>query len=194
MLIPLQYPADLFGPPQGYGTLWWVVPHWGCNSEYRSHHLAVQCCSFFDHQLEHFQGPDAPFVPGIQSHHAEVTLTCQALWSSVATTYLTTCWSLGTCNAVQCKGLPALCRTWHALGDRIVKVRKDLKDHWVQPLTSHCQVPLNHDPDYHIYISFKYFQEWWLNHFMGQPIPMSDNPFPKEIFPSIQSKPSLVQF
>lgn len=101
MLIPLQYPVDRCGPPQGHGALWCVVPHWGCNSEYRSHHLAVQCCSFFDHQLEHFQGPDAPFVPGIKTHHAEVTLTCQALWLSVATTYFTTCWSLGTCSAVQ---------------------------------------------------------------------------------------------
>lgn len=69
MLIPLQYLVDHWGPPHGHRALWRVVPHWGCNSEYRSHRLEVQCCSFFDHQLEYFQGPDAPFVPGIQTHH-----------------------------------------------------------------------------------------------------------------------------
>ncbi|KAK4832796.1 hypothetical protein QYF61_025664 [Mycteria americana] len=34
---------------------------------------------------------------------------------------------------------------------------------------------------------------WRLNHFPGQPVPMLDNPFSKEIVPNIQSKPPLVQ-
>ncbi|KAK4810257.1 hypothetical protein QYF61_013072 [Mycteria americana] len=34
---------------------------------------------------------------------------------------------------------------------------------------------------------------WSLHHLSGQPVPMLDNPFSKEIFPNIQSKPLLMQ-
>lgn len=73
MLIPLQYPEDHCGSPQSQKAQWSVVPHWGCTSENRSHHLAIQWCSFAGHQPEHFQGPGAPFLPGIQTRHAMVT-------------------------------------------------------------------------------------------------------------------------
>ena len=52
--------------------------------------------------------------------------------------------------------------------------------------------PLNHVPKHHIYTSFKYLSGRFLNHFRGQSVPMLD-PFNEEIFPNIQSKPSLVQ-
>lgn len=186
MLIPLQYPVDRCGPPQGHGAPWRVAPHWGCNSEYRSHHLAVQCCSFSDLQLEHFQGPDSHFVPGIQTHHAKVTLTCQALWLSVATTYVTICWSLGTWPIQHSAKDSLLCvgpgMPWEIELLRLEKISKILDT--VNATTKSCPW---------VYV-FKYFQEWWLNHFIGHPIPMSDNPFPEEIFPSIQSKPPLMQF
>ena len=53
--------------------------------------------------------------------------------------------------------------------------------------------PLDCVPKHHIYMSFKYLQGWWLHHFPGQPGPMLHNPFSKDIFPNIQSKPPLVQ-
>jgi len=40
---------------------------------------------------------------------------------------------------------------------------------------------------------FKHLQGWGLHHFPGQPVPMPDHSFSKEIFPNIQSKPSLTQ-
>jgi len=40
---------------------------------------------------------------------------------------------------------------------------------------------------------FERLQGWGLHHLPGQPIPMSDHSFSKEIFPNIQSKPSLTQ-
>ncbi|KAK4818843.1 hypothetical protein QYF61_020062, partial [Mycteria americana] len=52
---------------------------------------------------------------------------------------------------------------------------------------------INHVPKRHIYMSFKYPQRWRLNHFLGQPVPMLDNPFSEQIFPNIQSKPPLAQ-
>ncbi|KAK4822228.1 hypothetical protein QYF61_011869, partial [Mycteria americana] len=36
-------------------------------------------------------------------------------------------------------------------------------------------------------------QGWRLNHFLGQPVPILDNPFSEEKFPNIQSKPPLAQ-
>ncbi|KAK4821381.1 hypothetical protein QYF61_018919 [Mycteria americana] len=46
---------------------------------------------------------------------------------------------------------------------------------------------------HHIYMSFKYLEGWGLHHFPGQPVPTLDNPFSKEFFPNIQSKPPLAQ-
>ena len=40
---------------------------------------------------------------------------------------------------------------------------------------------------------FKYIQGWWLNHLPGEPIPVLNNPFCKEVFPDIQPKLTLVQ-
>ncbi|KAK4818457.1 hypothetical protein QYF61_013663 [Mycteria americana] len=42
-------------------------------------------------------------------------------------------------------------------------------------------------------LDVKNIQEWRLHHLSGQPVPMLDNPFSKEIFPNIQSKPPLAQ-
>lgn len=47
---------------------------------------------------------------------------------------------------------------------------------------------LNCVPKHHIYTSFKYLQGCWLNHFLGQPIPILDNPLGEQIFPKFQSK------
>ena len=54
-------------------------------------------------------------------------------------------------------------------------------------------LPLNHVPEHHIYKSFKYLQGWRLSRFPGQPVPMLDNPFSEDIYPSISSKPPLAQ-
>ncbi|KAK4815695.1 hypothetical protein QYF61_005508, partial [Mycteria americana] len=51
--------------------------------------------------------------------------------------------------------------------------------------------PLHHVPKHHIYTAFKYLQGWGLHHFPGQPVPVLDNPFTKDIFPNTQSKPPL---
>jgi len=40
---------------------------------------------------------------------------------------------------------------------------------------------------------FEPLQGWELHHLPGQPVPMSDHSFSKEIFPNIQSKPPLMQ-
>jgi len=48
-------------------------------------------------------------------------------------------------------------------------------------------------PKCHIYTFFEHLHGWGLNHFPGQPVPMPDHSFSKEIFPNIQSKCPLVQ-
>ena len=40
---------------------------------------------------------------------------------------------------------------------------------------------------------FKDIQGWWLNHLPGEPIPVLNNPFCKEVFPDIQTKLTLMQ-
>ena len=59
--------------------------------------------------------------------------------------------------------------------------------------SNHHACPLNHVLEYLVYVLFEYLQGWWLNHFPGQPIPMSDNPLSKKIFPNIQPKSPLPQ-
>ena len=45
------------------------------------------------------------------------------------------------------------------------------------------------------YMFYEHLQWWWLHHFRGQPVPMPDHAFSKEIFHNIQpSKPPLMQF
>lgn len=48
--------------------------------------------------------------------------------------------------------------------------------------------PLSHVSKNHVYMSFKYLQGWRLHHFPGQPVPMFDNPFREEIFPTKSTK------
>ena len=57
--------------------------------------------------------------------------------------------------------------------------------------SNHQPCPLDHVLKCLVYALFEYLQGWWLNHFPGQPVPMPGNPFSKEIFPNIQSKPPL---
>jgi len=71
---------------------------------------------------------------------------------------------------------------------------------WKSPLRSlsptvHPTPPflLNHAPRCHIYTFFEPFQGWGLPHCPGQPGPMPDHSFRKEIFPNLQSKPPLMQ-
>ena len=71
---------------------------------------------------------------------------------------------------------------------------------WKRPLRSlsptiHPTPPflLQSIPKCHIYTFLKHLQGWWLSHFLGQPIPMPDHSFSKEIFPDIQSKCPLTQ-
>ena len=40
---------------------------------------------------------------------------------------------------------------------------------------------------------FKHMQGWWLNHLPGEPVPVLNNPFCKEVFPNVQPKLTLVQ-
>ena len=63
---------------------------------------------------------------------------------------------------------------------------------WKRPLRSssptiHPITPclLNHVLKCHIYAFFKHLQGWGLNHFPGQPVPMPDHSFRKEVFPNI---------
>ena len=51
----------------------------------------------------------------------------------------------------------------------------------------------NHVMKCHIHTVFELLQGWGLHHCPGQPVPMSDHSFSKEIFPNIQSKPPLMQ-
>ena len=44
----------------------------------------------------------------------------------------------------------------------------------------------NHIPKCRIYTFFEPLQGWWLHHCRGQPVPMLDHSFSKEIFPNIQ--------
>ena len=66
---------------------------------------------------------------------------------------------------------------------------------WKRPLRSsrptiHPTPPclLNHVPKCHIYTFFGHLQGWWLHHFPGQPVPVPDHSFSKDIFPNIQSR------
>ena len=52
---------------------------------------------------------------------------------------------------------------------------------------------LNHITKCHVYTFFEHLQGWGLHPLPGQPVPMPDRSFSKEIFPSIQSKPPLTQ-
>ena len=52
---------------------------------------------------------------------------------------------------------------------------------------------INHIPKCNIYTFLEHLQWWWLPHFPGQPIPMYDHSFHKEIFPNIHSKPPPMQ-
>ena len=52
---------------------------------------------------------------------------------------------------------------------------------------------LNHIPKCHICMFFEHLQGWWLYHLPGQPIPMLDHSFSKDIFPNIQFKLPLTQ-
>jgi len=52
---------------------------------------------------------------------------------------------------------------------------------------------LNHVPKCHIYVVFEALQGWGLHHLPGQPGPVPDHSFSKEIFPNIQSEPPLMQ-
>ena len=52
---------------------------------------------------------------------------------------------------------------------------------------------LNHIPKCHIYTFFEHLQGWGLHHFPGQPVPMPDHSFSKEIFPNVQSESPLTQ-
>ena len=94
---------------------------------------------------------------------------------------------------------------------RIISVEKDFQEicewvcinhritGWNRPLNSSPTVPptpprlLNHIPKCHIYTFIEHLQGRWLSHLPGQPIPMSDHSFSKEIFPNIQSKSPLTQ-
>jgi len=40
---------------------------------------------------------------------------------------------------------------------------------------------------------FEHLQGWGLHHLPGQPVPMSDHSFSKEIFPNTRSKPPVTQ-
>jgi len=71
---------------------------------------------------------------------------------------------------------------------------------WKRPLTSSSptihptkQCLLNHIPKCHIYTVFEHLLRWGLNHLPGQPDPMPDHSFSKDIFPNIQTKPPLIQ-
>ena len=52
---------------------------------------------------------------------------------------------------------------------------------------------LNHMLKCHIYTPSEHLQGWWSHHLPGQPVPMLDHSFSKEIFPNIQPKPPLTQ-
>jgi len=71
---------------------------------------------------------------------------------------------------------------------------------WKRPLRSSSPTVtltppclLNYVPKCHIHTAVEPLQGWGLHHCPGQPGPMPDHSCSKEIFPNIQSKPSLTQ-
>lgn len=61
----------------------------------------------------------------------------------------------------------------------------------IHPLPS---PPLNHVPEYHVYMSFRYLQGWLFHHFpVCLSVPVLDNIFGEEILPDVQSKHPLTQ-
>ena len=81
-------------------------------------------------------------------------------------------------------------------GKRLTRSNRKITHHriigWKRPLRSssptiHPTPPflLNHILKCHIYRFFKHLQGWGLNHFPGQPVPMPDYSFSKEIFHNI---------
>jgi len=76
--------------------------------------------------------------------------------------------------------------------DRIIGWKRPLRSSGptIYP-TSPCL--RSHIPKCHIYTSFEHLQAWGLHHLPGQPVPMPDHSFSKEIFPNIQSKSPLMQ-
>ena len=88
--------------------------------------------------------------------------------------------------------LLAIISIFVACHHRIIGWKRPLR--WSSP-TIHPTPPclLNHIPNCHIYTFFEHLQGWGLHHIPGQPVPMSDHSFSKQIFPNIQSKPPLMQ-
>jgi len=72
---------------------------------------------------------------------------------------------------------------------RLEKTSKIIKSNH-HPNTSMPAKPCPQVPHLHI---FEPLQGWWLHHLLGQPGPMPDHSLSTEIFPSIQSKPPLMQ-
>ena len=74
-----------------------------------------------------------------------------------------------------------------------LSLEKNFKSIESNPEPNMAKPPLNRVPKHHVYTSFKDPQEWGLNPFPGQPVPVLDNPFGEESFPNIQSKSPLAQ-
>ena len=90
--------------------------------------------------------------------------------------------------------------TWHLCSNRIIELLRLEKT--LKVIESNCNLtnypnsnnpPLNHVPEHHIQTVFKHIQGWWINHIRGEPIPVLNNPFCKEVFPDIQHKLTLAQ-
>lgn len=75
----------------------------------------------------------------------------------------------------------------------ITKVGKNFEDHPVQPSTYHQYFPLNHIPQYNIYMVLQYLQGQWFHHLSGQPVPLPDHTLWEELFPKTQPESLLVQ-
>jgi len=63
---------------------------------------------------------------------------------------------------------------------------------WKRPLRSSSPIInptppflLKHIPKCHIYTFFEHLQGWGLHHIPGQPVPMPEHSFTKEMFPNI---------
>jgi len=53
--------------------------------------------------------------------------------------------------------------------------------------------PLNHVPQYNIWMFLEYLQGWWLHHLPGQLIPVPDHLYGEESFPNVQLESPLAQ-
>lgn len=116
----------------------------------------------------------------------KLTYVDKALWLRLENRHVesdqSSCSTNGHCNG-ECFMLFLLIHLIFPQNHEIVLVGKHPQNHSLTVNIASPSPLLNHVPTCHIYISFKYFQEWWVNYLH---VLMLHNPFCEEIVPNIQ--------